>query len=272
MAERPARLRLDQILVERGLAESRQKAQALIRAGQVRVGGERFDKPGSLCPVDSEVSVAAGSPFVSRGGEKLKGALARFDVQIEGRVCLDGGISTGGFTDCLLQRGAARVYGIDVGYGQVAWKLRTDPRVVLKERTNLRYLTSAELYGPGDPWPDLATADVSFISLKLVLAPLWQLLLPPREVLLLVKPQFEAGREHVGKNGVVRDPAVHREVIAAVWQAAQALGWGYRGLCPSPIAGPAGNHEYWLWLSMEAGQSLTPEMIGAVVHAVKAER
>ncbi|AGY59812.1 TlyA family RNA methyltransferase [Gloeobacter kilaueensis] len=258
-------LRLDQLLVERGLAASRTQAQALIRTGAVLVGSERIDKPGWLCSLDAPLTVSAAPPFVSRGGEKLQGAFERLQMDVNGRICLDGGISTGGFTDCLLQHGAARVYGIDVGYGQVAWKLRTDARVVLKERTNLRYLTPAELYGPGENWADFATADVSFISLTLVVGALWQLLVPPREALLLVKPQFEAGRAHVGKNGVVRDPGVHKQVIATVWQAAQVQGWGVRGLIPSPLTGPAGNHEYWLWLGMNGIADLKAERIERVV-------
>jgi 23S rRNA (cytidine1920-2'-O)/16S rRNA (cytidine1409-2'-O)-methyltransferase len=168
---------------------------------------------------------------------------------VAGRVCLDGGISTGGFTDCLLQRGAARVYGIDVGYGQTAWSLRCDPRVVLRERTNLRRLRPEELYGPADPRPDLAVADVSFISLALVLPALLELLTPGQnDLVLLVKPQFEVGRGRVGKGGVVRDPAAHEDAIGGVIGAASGLGLRAAGLVASPITGPAGNHEYLLWL------------------------
>jgi 23S rRNA (cytidine1920-2'-O)/16S rRNA (cytidine1409-2'-O)-methyltransferase len=245
--------RLDLLLVERGLALSRQQAQQLIRAGRVRSGDRVLDKPGLDVLPELPLEVQQPPRFVSRGGEKLDAALAAFPIPIAGRVCLDGGISTGGFTDCLLQRGAARVYGIDVGYGQTAWSLRSDPRVVLKERTNLRHLRPDQLYGPDDAWPDLAVADVSFISLGLVLPALLALLQPPaegtpRDLVLLVKPQFEVGKARVGKGGVVRDPAAHVDAIAGVVTAAAALGLGATGLVASPLTGPAGNHEYLLWL------------------------
>lgn len=201
--------------------------------------------------ITAEIQVKQRSPFVSRGGEKLAHALGTFPIPVPGRICLDGGISTGGFTDCLLQAGAARVYGIDVGYGQVAWELRQDDRVILRERTNLRHLTPDELYTPDQPHPDLGVVDVSFISLTKVLPALWQLLAPPREVVLLVKPQFEVGRDRVGKKGVVRDSQDQAEAIAQVLHAAQALGWHYRGLTWSPLLGPAGNIEYLLWLYMD---------------------
>lgn len=263
---RPGRERLDHVLVERGMAESRQKAQALIRTGRVRVDGTLVEQPAFACPAAAQIEVQAGLPFVSRGGEKLAGALALFPVVLTERVCLDAGISTGGFTDCLLQRGASRVYGVDVGYGQVAWKLRIDPRVVLKERTNIRYLTPDQLYSEGDPRADLATVDVSFISVRLLLPVLAQLLAPPRDILILVKPQFEAGRGRVGKHGVVRDPGIHREVITAVWQSAQLLNWQFRGLTGSPLTGPAGNHEYWLWLADTGAPELSEEQIAQSVR------
>ena len=242
--------RLDLELVARGLAASRQQAQQLIRAGRVRLGDRVLDKPGTEVLPEAELLVQQPPRFVSRGGEKLLEALACFPLEVEGRVCLDGGISTGGFSDCLLQHGAARVYGIDVGYGQTAWSLRSDPRVVLRERTNLRHLTPADLYGPEDPWPDLAVADVSFISLALVLPALLGLLQNevPVDLVLLVKPQFEVGKARVGKGGVVRDPAAHCDAIAGVIAAAGALGLEACGLVASPITGPAGNHEYLLWL------------------------
>lgn len=240
--------RLDRRLVDLGLVASRQQAQQLIRAGRVRGGGEVLDKPGTEVPETLLLEVEQPPRFVSRGGEKLEGALAALPIQVQGRVCLDGGISTGGFSDCLLQRGAVRVYGIDVGYGQTAWSLRTDERVVLRERTNLRHLTPEALYGEGDPWPDLAVADVSFISLTRVLAALRALLLETGEALLLVKPQFEVGRQRVGKGGVVRDPAAHAEAIATVIAAARELAWQPAGLVASPLTGPAGNHEYLLWV------------------------
>jgi 23S rRNA (cytidine1920-2'-O)/16S rRNA (cytidine1409-2'-O)-methyltransferase len=238
----------DLLLLQRGLATSREQAQQLIRAGWVRQAGRVLDKPGTALPADAPLDVAARPPFVSRGGEKLEGALTALPLQVAGRVCLDGGISTGGFTDCLLQHGAVRVYGIDVGYGQTAWSLRTDDRVVLRERTNLRHLTPEALYGEGDPWPDLAVADVSFISLTWVLPALRALLLETGEALLLVKPQFEVGRQRVGKGGVVRDPAAHADAIATVIAAARELAWHPAGLVASPLTGPAGNHEYLLWL------------------------
>lgn len=257
-----AKQRLDALLVERGLCESRQQAQRLIRAGAVQVNHAVVDKPGTAFAADVELLVKARSPYVSRGGEKLAKALAEFSIAPQGRIALDGGISTGGFTDCLLQAGAEQVYGIDVGYGQVAWALRQDPRVVLRERTNLRHLTPEQLYGEADgensgeavPRPDLGVMDVSFISLTKVLPAFWALLVPPREAVLLVKPQFEVGRDRVGKKGVVRDPGDQANAMASVLAAAQAIGWAYRGLTWSPLLGPAGNIEYLLWLS-EAGDS-----------------
>jgi len=245
--------RLDLELVARGLADSRQQAQQLIRAGMVRSGDQVLDKPGTEVRPELVLQVAQRPRFVSRGGEKLSAALEAFALQVADRVCLDGGISTGGFSDCLLQAGAARVYGIDVGYGQTAWSLRSDPRVVLKERTNLRHLTPEQLYGPDDPWPDLAVADVSFISLALVLPAMVTLLRPqgpqrPLELVLLVKPQFEVGKDRVGKGGVVRDPLAHVDAIERVCAAGATLAFSPAGLVASPITGPAGNHEYLLWL------------------------
>jgi 23S rRNA (cytidine1920-2'-O)/16S rRNA (cytidine1409-2'-O)-methyltransferase len=249
--------RLDVLLVDRGLVETRQQAQQLIRAGKVRSGERVLDKPGM--DINSEIPLQIAKPprFVSRGGEKLLRALEVFPINLLGRVCLDGGISTGGFTDCLFQHGAARVYGIDVGYGQTAWTLRTNPCLVLKERTNLRNLHPEDLYQEMDPWPDLAVVDVSFIRLGLVLPALGRLLLPERrEAILLIKPQFEVGKERVGKGGVVRNPAAHVDAIDGVITAAQDLGWDACGLVASPITGPAGNHEYLLWLRSDEGFSL----------------
>jgi len=242
------RQRLDLELVERGLAASRQQAQQLIRSGRVRSGTTVLDKPGVAVTASLPLAVEHPPRFVSRGGDKLVAALEALPIALEGRICLDGGISTGGFSDCLLQHGAARVYGIDVGYGQTAWSLRTDPRVVLRERTNLRHLEPAELYDPSDPWPDLAVADVSFIALARVLPAIRRLLRRPSEAILLVKPQFEVGPGRVGKGGVVRDPAAHVDAIAGVISAAAELDWEAAGLVGSPITGPAGNHEYLLWL------------------------
>jgi len=253
-----AKQRLDALLVTQNLCDSRQQAQRLIRAGEVRVNQTLIDKPGTLIAEDATIEVKQRSPYVSRGGEKLARALAEFDLVVPGRIALDGGISTGGFTDCLLQAGAAQVYGVDVGYGQVAWSLRQDPRVVLKERTNLRHLTPADLYPPQAQRPDLGVMDLSFISLTKVLPALWDLLVPPREVVLLVKPQFEVGRERVGKKGVVRDPVDQADAIATVLGRAMALGWHYQGLTWSATVGPAGNIEYLLWLS-EAGDTAPPD-------------
>ncbi|MEB3260270.1 MAG: TlyA family RNA methyltransferase [Cyanobacteriota bacterium] len=252
------RQRLDLLLLQRGLATSREQAQQLIRAGWVRQGGQVLDKPGTALPADASLEVAARPQYVSRGGEKLAAALEAFPIRVSDRVCLDGGLSTGGFSDCLLQRGARRIYGVDVGYGQVAWSLRTDPRLVLRERTNLRHLTPGDLYGDADPWPDLAVADLSFISLRLVLPALGALLRPVTpdsavELVLLVKPQFEVGREGVGKGGVVRDPEAHRAALRGVLEAAVAPGWQAKGTVGSPITGPAGNHEYLLWLASAPG-------------------
>ena len=251
-----AKQRLDALLVEQKFCTSRQQAQRLIRAGEVFVNHHRIDKPGTAVESTAQIRVKERSPFVSRGGEKLKKALDTFSVVIQDRICLDGGISTGGFTDCLLQSGAAKVYGVDVGYGQVAWKLRQDPRVMLKERTNLRHLGAEDLYEDGCPDADLGVVDVSFISLTKVLPAMWALLYPPREILLLVKPQFEVGREKVGKKGVVRDSKDQAEAIATVLQSSIDLGWHYHDVTWSPLVGPAGNIEYLLWLSMEPGSEV----------------
>ncbi|MDP8963432.1 MAG: TlyA family RNA methyltransferase [Cyanobacteriota bacterium] len=250
--------RLDTLLVDLNLCSSRQLAQRLIRAGEVMVNQQVIDKPGTEVATTAEIQVKEKLPYVSRGGEKLAKALDEFGIAVEGRICLDGGISTGGFTDCLLQAGAKQVYGIDVGYGQVAWTLRNDQRVVLRERTNLRHLQPADLYGDAQP-ADLGVVDVSFISLTKILDALWNLLRSPREVVLLVKPQFEVGRSRVGKKGVVRDPNDHADAIAQVLQAAQKIGWAYNGLTWSPITGPAGNIEYLLWLGMDS-QAPPPDL------------
>ena len=229
--------RLDTLLVELNLCSSRQLAQRLIRAGEVMVNQQILDKPGTEIEATATIKIKVKPPYVSRGGEKLKKALEEFEITVEGRICLDGGISTGGFTDCLLQAGAKLVYGIDVGYGQVAWTLRNDERVILRERTNIRYLQPTELYEQcttnpeqEEVYPDLGVVDVSFISLTKILEALWNLLQAPREVILLVKPQFEVGRSRVGKKGVVRDPNDQANAIFQVLQVAQALGWKYKRL------------------------------------------
>ncbi len=243
-------------MVERNLCDSRQQAQRLIRAGDVRVDQRVIDKPGTEISRESTIQVKARSPFVSRGGEKLAKALQEFPLSVQKRICVDGGISTGGFTDCLLQHGAHKVYGVDVGYGQVAWSLRQDPRVILKERTNLRYLTPEELYGTEPPDADLGVVDVSFISLTKVLPALWRLLVPPRDVIALIKPQFEVGKDKVGKKGVVRESNDHVGAIAQVITASQKLGWHVLGLTWSPLVGPAGNIEYLIWLSVQSADTL----------------
>jgi len=244
-----AKQRIDTLIVEQGLCPSRQLAQRLIRAGEVKINQTIIDKPGTLVATDSVIELKKKPPFVSRGGEKLAKALRYFEISPTGKICLDGGISTGGFTDCLLQAGAKQVYGVDVGYGQVAWKIRQDPRVELKERTNIRHLTPAELYGENER-PTLGVMDVSFISLSKVLPAFWALLNPPREVVLLVKPQFEVGREKIGKKGVVRNSKDQAGAILQVSQTAAKLGWCYRGLTWSETVGPAGNIEYLLWLDV----------------------
>ncbi|MEG4217109.1 TlyA family RNA methyltransferase [Microcoleus sp. Pol14C6] len=255
-----AKQRLDTLLVSLDLCSSRQQAQALIRTGKVSINQQVVDKPGTEVDIAAKIQIKERSRYVSRGGDKLAKALEVFAIPVAGRICLDGGISTGGFTDCLLQAGAALVYGIDVGYGQADWGLRNDPKVILKERTNLRYMTAAELYGDSER-ADLAVVDVSFISLDKILPALWELLAPPREAVLLVKPQFEVGRERVGKKGVVRDSATQADAIFQVWKAATALGWQQRGLTWSPLLGPAGNIEYLLWLGIDREQEPEPRAI-----------
>ncbi len=237
--------RLDRLLVERQGVASREKARRLIMAGCVRVGGELVDKPGTMVRDDDEIVVDdPATSYVSRGGNKLEGALENFAVSFEERDVIDVGASTGGFTDCALERGARRVVAVDVGYGQFDWRLRSDPRVTLLERTNIRHVGAADL-----PFtPDLAVIDVSFISLRLVLAPVLAVMARPAELVVLVKPQFEVGRGQVGKGGVVRDPELHRAAIDSVRQAATDLGLTVRGECASPLLGPKGNREFFLWL------------------------
>ena len=255
------------LLVDRKLCDSRQQAQRLIRAGAVTVNQQLVDKPGTVINEAAVVELKQRSPFVSRGGEKLAKALNTFRIKVHDRICLDGGISTGGFTDCLLQAGAKQVYGIDVGYGQVAWSLRTDPRVILKERTNIRPLHQQDLYLPDQLRPDLGVVDVSFISLTKILPALERLLEPPKELILLVKPQFEVGRSQIGKHGVVRDPEAQTAAIAQVLKAAQELSWNGSGLTWSPLLGPAGNMEFLLWLSLKDSATLpNPELIVQQAH------
>jgi 23S rRNA (cytidine1920-2'-O)/16S rRNA (cytidine1409-2'-O)-methyltransferase len=262
MARKQPRERLDILLVERDLAASRTQAQRFIRAGLVRIADQVFDKPGTQVAMDAAIELQARPRFVSRGGEKLEAALVRFGLDVAGVVAADVGASTGGFTDCLLQHGARRVYAIDVGYGQLDWQLRGDGRVVVMERTNARYLR--DLSEP----IDLVTADVSFISLGLILPMVVRWLRPDGQVVALVKPQFEAGRREVGKGGVVRDPDVHRAVLERVVEKAAGLRLGLRGLMASPLRGPAGNVEFLGWWefgveSVEATSMIEASLGGA---------
>lgn len=244
--------RIDVLLVEQGLAESRQKAQAIIMAGQVFVGEKRCDKAG-LTVDESVVLDVRGQAlkYVSRGGLKLEKAMKCFPITLEGKVAADIGASTGGFTDCMLQNGACRVYAVDVGYGQLAWSLRSDPRVICLERTNARYLTAEQIPEP----LDFASIDVSFISLKLILPALRPLMKDSGQVAALIKPQFEAGREKVGKKGVVRDPAVHLEVLEQFLNHAKEGGFSVKGIDFSPIRGPEGNIEYLGYLCAQPGET-----------------
>lgn len=252
---RPARRRLDTLLVERGLAPSRAKAVALVLAGQVLVNGAPAGKPGSLYAADSALALReTGRTYVSRGGEKLAGALRDFAVNPEGLRVLDLGASTGGFTDCLLRHGARRVVAVDVGHGQLAWELRQDPRVELRERSNARLLRTADFDAPFD----LATVDLSFISVRLVLPVLAALLAPAGEALVLVKPQFEVGKGEVGKGGVVRDPAQHETVLRSVAAAAAAAGFHLRGVALSVLRGPKGNREFFLHLARRPAAGASP--------------
>ena len=243
------KVRIDQLLVEQGKAASRTEAQRLVMRGVVQAAGQPVSKPGQRVAPDAPLAVQAGAPYVSRGGEKLAGALAAFGLPIRGRVAMDVGASTGGFTDCLLQRGASRVYAIDVGYGQLAWSLRQDPRVIVKERTNIRTLPPSALPEP----VDLVTADLSFISLRLVLPALQPFLTATADLLLLVKPQFEVGRRLVGRGGVVRDPMLQAAAVREVTAVAESVGYRVKGCAASVLRGPKGNQEYFLWLGFEKG-------------------
>ena len=241
--------RLDVLLVKQGLAESREKAKAVIMAGEVFVQGQREDKAGAMFDESKVTITVKGSSlrYVSRGGLKLEKAMACFPITLEDDICKDIGSSTGGFTDCMLQNGAKKVYSVDVGHGQLAWKLRQDERVVCMEKTNFRYLTRDQIADD----LDFASVDVSFISLTKILLPAWRLLKCGGQMVCLIKPQFEAGREKVGKKGVVRDPAVHREVIAKVMDFAALLHFSVLGLTWSPIKGPEGNIEYLIFIQKE---------------------
>lgn len=254
--------RLDVLLVNRGMFESRAKAQAAVMAGQVLVNEQKIDKPGT--PVAPEVTIRLlGNklPYVSRGGLKLEKALQIFPISVEGKVVADIGASTGGFTDCALQNGAVKVYAIDVGYGQLAWKLRNDERVVNMERTNVRYLEADSL----PEQVDAATIDVAFISLDKILPAVHKILRPEGFVVALIKPQFEAGKENVGKKGVVRDAAVHEQVINNVISFAKGEGFGIAGLDFSPIKGPEGNIEYLLHLTLGDDDAVSSEQVAQLV-------
>ena len=256
--------RLDVLLVKRNLAESREKAKAVIMSGIVYVDGQKEDKAGSMFDETANVEVRGITlKYVSRGGLKLEKAMTHFGVTLEGKICMDVGASTGGFTDCMLQNGAVKVYSVDVGHGQLAWKLRNDERVVCMEKTNIRYVTPEEI-------PDriqFVSIDVSFISLTKVLGPVKALMEPDGEVVCLIKPQFEAGREKVGKKGVVRDPAVHKEVIEMVISYAKSISFGVRHLEFSPIKGPEGNIEYLVHL-VRLPDGVTEEETNVDVDAV----
>ena len=248
--------RLDLLLVEQGYADSRSKAQAIIMSGQVYVAGQKADKPGISYEESVELEVRGAScPYVSRGGLKLEKALRDFGVDPTGFVCSDSGASTGGFTDCLLQQGASKVFAIDVGYGQLDWKIRSDPRVVVMERTNVRYVTPEQL---GEPL-DLSVVDVSFISLRIVLPVIKTFLKPTGQVLCLIKPQFEAGRDKVGKKGVVRDPETHKEVLDDFIALANELNFTILGLTFSPVKGPEGNIEFLGHLTLAAKDGIHPD-------------
>ena len=256
--------RLDVLLVDQGYADSRTKAQAVIMSGLVYVDGQKADKPGVSYEETVSIEVRNGScPYVSRGGLKLEKALRDFGVNPDGYVCSDSGASTGGFTDCLLQQGAKKVFAIDVGYGQLDWKIRSDPRVVVMERTNVRYVTPEDL---GEPL-DLSVVDVSFISLRIVLPVIKTFLKPVGQVLCLIKPQFEAGKEKVGKKGVVRDPTIHKEVLDDFVALAQEIGLAILGLTFSPVKGPEGNIEFLAHLTCENVSGIQPDTAMIVKQA-----
>ena len=256
--------RLDVLLVSQGLAASREKAKAIIMSGNVLVNGQREDKAGTMIDVKAEITVKGGQlKYVCRGGLKLEKAMSHFDLTLEGRVCMDVGASTGGFTDCMLQNGAVKVYSVDVGHGQLDWKLRNDPRVVCMEKTNIRYVTPEQIEEPAA----FVSIDVSFISLTKVLPPVRELMTEDGEIVCLIKPQFEAGREKVGKKGVVRDPAVHEEVLQNFLALAAELELTVRNLTFSPVRGPEGNIEFLGHLSMEPQGGITPDVPALVAQA-----
>ena len=255
--------RLDILLVNKGLAPSREKAKAMIMEGNVFVDNNREDKAGSTFDVNASIEVKGNTlKYVSRGGLKLEKAMTHFGITLEGKVCMDIGASTGGFTDCMLQNGAVKVYAVDVGYGELAWSLRNDPRVINMERTNIRYLTDEQIPEP----IDFISVDVSFISLTLILPVVYRFLREGGSCACLVKPQFEAGREKVGKNGIIKDPAVHLEVLQKIYRFALELGFSVRGLDFSPIKGAKGNIEYLMYLCKDSEPStVSEEDLSAIV-------
>ena len=242
--------RLDLHLLAQGLCETRQKAQGIILAGKVKdINGKIFDKPGQQVTIGSKFFIESEPQFVSRGGEKLLEAFKTLEINVRGKVCIDAGISTGGFTDCLLKKGAKLVYGIDVGYGQTAWKIRNNPKVILFERTNIRNLRPDNIFSKDDLLPNFVVADLSFISLKLVFKSINNLLFGDCiEGVFLIKPQFEVGKDRVSKGGVVKKPEYHVEAIQLVIKAAKKFQWNIKDLIASPLVGPAGNHEYLAWM------------------------
>jgi len=264
--KRSSKQRLDLLLVARGLVSSRAQAQRTISAGRVLVNRQIIDKPGASVSVDAQIEIKEQSRYVSQGGLKLEKALRAFHIDVTDKVCLDVGASTGGFTDCLLQHGAKRVYAVDVGKGQLDWKLRTDPRVVVLEEINARYLQPEQI---GEP-VDLATVDVSFISLKLILPPLTEIVMPKGDLICLVKPQFEAGREYVRRGGVVKDSSVHQRVLEDLARFAQdQLKLSVVNATFSPLKGPAGNIEFFMHIRNEAAPSAPIDWARLVEHAHK---
>jgi len=262
--------RLDLYILNKGLCESRQKAQGLILAGKVKdINGKVLDKPGQQVFIGSEVFIDSEPMFVSRGGEKLFEAFKKLEIIVKDKICIDAGISTGGFTDCLLQQGAKLVYGIDVGYGQTAWKIRKNPKVILFERTNIRNLRPSDLLSKCDLLPNFVVADLSFISLRLVFKSISSLLVGDCvEGIFLIKPQFEVGKDKVSKGGVVRNPKFHTEALESVINAAKNFQWNIQNLIASPLVGPAGNHEYLAWMSLrsESNPRINSEYIQNLVN------
>lgn len=254
MENKTEKKRIDVLMTERGLAESREKAKAIIMSGIVYVNGQKEDKAGTTFPDDLTTRIevrGASLRYVSRGGLKLEKAMKEFPIDLQGKICMDIGASTGGFTDCMLQNGAKKVFAVDVGHGQLAWKLRNDERLVCMEKMNIRYIAPEDI---GGEKLDFASVDVSFISLSKVLPPVWPLLKEGAEMVCLIKPQFEAGREEVGKKGVVRDRKVHEEVILRTADFVKETGFVIRGLTYSPIRGPEGNIEYLIWIRRPDGK------------------